>query len=414
MPSVSTAPFACDIRDIALADAGKRRIDWAFQSMPVLRNIRKQFIKTQPLQDVRVAACLRVTPQTANLAVILRDGGAHVLVCGANPALIEDDVAASLVRDYGIPVFAVQGAGATVHEAHVQATVDHRPNLVMDEGGELHSVRTDLLNGAIGGTESTMNGAARIRLLAKDGELRYPIVALSEANTRRLVELRCGGAQSSIETILRATNVLLAGLTIVVAGYGWRGRGFAARTRGMGANVVVTEVDPMRALEAILDGYRVKPLADAAAIADLIVTLTGTRNVLSRDHFERLKDGAYLCNAGYSNAEIDVDTLAKMSSTRRPAGDLLEEFVMRDGRKRYVLADGHPIHEIASTEIPAAVADLDLAAQALAAEFVVRNHAKLDKRLYAFPDELDRQVARMKLESMSVTIDRLSQEQEGA
>jgi adenosylhomocysteinase len=414
--STTTTTIACDVKDLALADLGKRRIEWAFQSMPVLQTIRKQFIKSQPLAGIRVAACLHVTTETANLMITLRDGGANIVLCASNPLSTQDDVASSLVRDYNIPVYAIKGENNDVYYSHILAALDHRPQFTMDDGADLvtilHTKRKDLLEHVIGGTEETTTGVIRLRAMAKDNVLPYPIVAVNDALTKHLFDNRYGTGQSTIDGIIRATNVLLAGMTVVVAGYGWCGRGVAMRARGLGANVIVTEIDPTKAIEAVMDGYRVMSMQEAAAIGDLFITLTGNKNVIARDHFERLRNGAILANSGHFNVEIDLETLAKLASSRRPTREFVEEFVMRDGRRIYVLGEGRLINLAAAEGHPASVMDMSFANQALSAEYMVKNHASLEKKVYPVPEELDKQVAKMKLESMGVKIDRLTLEQE--
>ena len=414
--NATTATIPCDVKELALADGGKRRIEWAFQSMPVLQTIRKQFIKSQPLAGIRVAACLHVTTETANLMVTLRDGGANIVLCASNPLSTQDDVAASLVRDYNIPVFAIKGESNDVYYSHILSALDHQPQITMDDGADLvtilHTKRQELLPNVIGGTEETTTGVIRLRAMAKDKVLRYPIVAVNDAMTKHLFDNRYGTGQSTLDGIIRATNVLLAGMTVVIAGYGWCGRGVAMRARGMGANVVITEIDPTKAIEALMDGFRVMSMHEAASIGDLFITLTGNKSVIARDHFEKLKNGAIVCNSGHFNVEIDLETLGKMASTRRPTREFVEEYALRDGRRIYVLGEGRLINLAAAEGHPASVMDMSFANQALSAEFMIKNHATLEKRVYAVPEELDKQVARMKLESMAVKIDRLTPEQE--
>ena len=415
--SVNTqTQVACDVKDIALADLGKRRTEWAFQSMPVLQTIRKQFIKTQPLAGLRVAACLHVTTETANLMITLKDGGASIVLCASNPLSTQDDVAATLVRDYSIPVYAIKGENNEVYYSHIMAAVEHKPHLTMDDGADLvhllHTKRQDLIGDVLGGTEETTTGVIRLRAMAKEGVLRYPIVAVNDAYTKHLFDNRYGTGQSTIDGIIRATNVLLAGLSVVVAGYGWCGRGVAMRARGLGANVIVTEVDPTKALEALMDGYRVMSMSEAAVIGDVFVTLTGNKHVIAREHFEKLKNGAILANSGHFNVEIDLEALAKLASSRRPTREFVEEFALRDGRRIYVLGEGRLINLAAAEGHPASVMDMSFANQALSAEYMVKNHATLEKKVYSVPEALDKQVAKMKLEAMGVKIDRLTMEQE--
>jgi adenosylhomocysteinase len=416
---MSTNPqtsVACDVKDLALADIGKRRTEWAFQSMPVLQTIRKQFIKSQPLKGVRIAACLHVTTETANLMVTLRDGGAEPVLCASNPLSTQDDVAATLVRDYNIPVYAIKGETNDVYYSHILAAIDHKPHITMDDGCDLvtvlHTKRQDALEGVYGGTEETTTGVIRLRAMSKEGVLRYPVIAINDALTKHLFDNRYGTGQSTLDGIIRSTNVLMAGLHVVVAGYGWCGRGVAMRARGLGANVIVTEVDPTKAIEAVMDGFRVMSMIEAAEIGDLFVTLTGNKNVIAREHFERIKSGAIVCNSGHFNVEIDLEALARMATSRRPVREFVEEFALRDGRRVYVLGEGRLINLAAAEGHPASVMDMSFANQAQAVEYLAHNHASLEKRVYAVPEDLDKKVARMKLDSMGVKIDRLTPEQE--
>jgi adenosylhomocysteinase len=412
----ATATVPGDVKDLSLADAGKRRIEWAAQSMPVLAGIRKQFIKAQPLAGMRVAACLHVTTETANLMITLRDGGASIVLCASNPLSTQDDVAAALVREYNIPTFSIKGESNEVYYSHLNAALDHKPTLTMDDGADVvsavHTKRKDLLGEIVGGTEETATGVVRLRAMAKEKVLAYPIIAVNDALTKHLFDNRHGTGQSTIDGIIRATNMLLAGMTLVVAGYGWCGRGVAMRARGLGAHVIVTEIDPTKAIEAIMDGFRVMTMHDAATIGDVFVTVTGNKNVIARDHFERLKSGAILCNSGHFNVEIDLETLHSMSSSRRETRAFVEEFAMRDGRKIYLLGEGRVINLAAAEGHPASVMDMSFANQALSAEYMVKNHASLEKKVYSVPEELDKKVAKMKLESMGVAIDRPTLEQE--
>jgi adenosylhomocysteinase len=416
MPVNTPTQVACDVKDMALADLGKRRTEWAFQSMHVLQTIRKQFIKTQPLAGIRVSACLHVTSETANLMITLKDGGASIVLCASNPLSTQDDVAATLVRDCGIPVYAIKGESNDVYYSHITAAADHRPNLTMDDGADLvhmlHTKRQELLADVIGGTEETTTGVIRLRAMAKEGVLRYPIVAVNDAYTKHLFDNRYGTGQSTLDGVIRATNVLLAGLNVVVAGYGWCGRGVAMRARGMGANVIVTEVEPTKALEALMDGYRVMSMHEAAVIGDVFITVTGNKHVIARDHFERLKNGAILANSGHFNVEIDLEALGKLASSRRQTREYVEEFALRDGRRVYVLGEGRLINLAAAEGHPASVMDMSFANQALASEYIAKNHTTLEKKVYPVPEALDKQVAKMKLEAVGVNIDRLTVEQE--
>ncbi len=416
MATGAGAGSTSDVVDLALADAGKRRIEWVFHSMRVLQTIRKQLIRTQPFAGLRISACLQVTPESANLLITLRDGGALAVLAGADPFSTQDDVAAALVRDYGIPVFASRGAESAQHAAHIAAALDSRPQLTIDDGATLiaaiHTSRQDLLPELLGGTEQTTSGTLRVRAMERQGVLQTPVVAVSDAQTKHLFDNRYGTGQSTVDAIMRVANVLLAGLTVVVAGFGSCGRGFAQRARGMGAIVIVTEVDPIKAVEAMLEGYRVMSINEAAREGDIFCTMTGSKSVIDREHFERMKNGAILCNAGTSDLELDLETLERMSSSRKPVRDQVDEYVMRDGRKLYVLSGGRTVNVAAGEGHPAAVMDVSFSHQALALEFLVKNHASLEKRVYAVPEEIDRNVARMKLDALGIKIDRLTMEQE--
>jgi adenosylhomocysteinase len=405
-----------DIRDVALADSGKRRIEWAFQAMPVLQSIRKQFIKAQPFSGMCVAACMHVTSEAANLMITMRDGGASPVICASNPLSTQDDVAASMVRDYNIPVYAIRGESTEVFHAHLAAVLDYRPQLILDDGADmlyaLHTRFPELAAGVIGSTEETTTGVVRLKALAKSGALRFPVIAINDAMTKHLFDNRYGTGQSTMDGILRATNIMLAGTNVVVAGYGWCGRGVAMRARGMGANVIVCEVDPIKALEALMDGYRVMSMSEAAAIGEVFVTVTGNKSVIHRDHFDKLRNGAILCNSGHFNVEIDLETLGRVASSKRQTREFVDEYQMKDGRKIYVLGEGRLVNLASAEGHPASVMDLSLANQALSAEYLVKNHGTLEPKIYAVPGELDRQVARQKLEAMGIKIDRLSVEQE--
>jgi len=414
--STTKTTVDCDVKDLALADIGKRRTEWAFQSMPVLQTIRKQFIKSQPLAGVRIAACLHVTTETANLMITLRDGGASIVLCGSNPLSTQDDVAATLVRDYGISVHAIKGESNDVYYKHINSAIDSKPMITMDDGcdlvHQLHTQRQDGLTDVIGGTEETTTGVIRLQAMAKEGVLRYPVIAINDAMTKHFFDNRYGTGQSTIDGILRATNILLAGCTFVVAGYGWCGRGLATRARGLGANVIVTEIDPIKAIEALMDGFRVMSMAEAAEIGDIFVTVTGNKSVIARDHFERMKSGAILCNSGHFNVEIDLETLGKMASSRKEVREFVEEFALRDGRRIYVLGEGRLINLASAEGHPASVMDMSFANQALSVQYVLANHDKIAKNVHSVPDDIDREVARLKLEAMSVKIDKLTPEQE--
>jgi adenosylhomocysteinase len=415
MSATSTAP-ASDIKNIELADLGKKRIEWANQSMKVLQSIRKDFIKNQPLKGIRISACLHVTTETANLAITLRDGGAEVVLCASNPLSTQDDVAASLVRDYNIPVFAIKGEDNDTYYSHILAALDHKPQITMDDGADLVTIaltkRRDVLEGVIGGTEETTTGVIRLRAMAKDGALNYPIISVNDALTKHMFDNRYGTGQSTIDGVIRCTNHLMAGSKFVVAGYGWCGKGLAFRAKGMGADVIVTEIDPLKAIEAVMDGHRVMSMPEAAKIGDVFVTVTGNKNVLAKEHFEVMKDGAIVANSGHFNVEIDIPTLEKMASSKRLTRDFVEEFAMKDGRKIYLLGEGRLINLAAAEGHPASVMDMSFANQALAVEYVVKNHSSLEKKVYPVPIDIDKRVAKLKLESMGVKIDKLTPEQE--
>ena len=404
-----------DVRDLSLAPAGLVRIEWADRQMPVLAAIRERFEREQPLAGHRVSACLHVTSETANLARALQAGGADVALCASNPLSTQDEVAAALVAEYGIPVFAIRGEDDATYYSHIKAAVDHRPQLTMDDGadviGILHSERRDQLTEILGGTEETTTGVIRLRALEREGKLGFPVIAVNEANTKHLFDNRYGTGQSTVDGIVRATNVLLAGRKFVIGGYGWVGRGVAMRARGMGAHVIVTEVDPLRALEAVMDGYDVLPMERAAEVGDIFVTATGDKHVISRGAIERMKDGAILANTGHFNVEIDIPGLRELSTSSRPARPNVEEFALADGRRVYLIAEGRLVNLSAAEGHPAAVMDMSFANQALSAEYLVRNGDGLESRVYDVPEEIDREIARLKLETMGIEIDRLTEEQ---
>jgi adenosylhomocysteinase len=405
-----------DVKDIALAEKGKRKIEWANQQMPVLQLIRKQFIKDQPLKGIRMSACLHVTSETANLAITLRDGGADVVLCGSNPLSTQDEVAASLVKDYNIPTYAIKGEDNATYYAHIAAALDHKPQVTMDDGADLVTQlltkRTELVKDVIGGTEETTTGVIRLRAMAKDGTLKYPVIAVNDALTKHLFDNRYGTGQSTIDGILRATNLLIAGLRVVIAGYGWCGRGVAMRAKGLGADVIVTEINPTRALEAVMDGFRVMPMGDAAKIGDIFITVTGNKSILAHEHFEKMRDGAVICNSGHFNVEIDIPALEKLSSAKKIARPFVEEYVMKDGRRIYLLGEGRLINLAAAEGHPAVVMDMSFANQALASEYLVKNASQLKPQVYSVPEPIDRQIAKLKLESMGVHVDKLTPEQE--
>ena len=404
-----------DIKDIALADNGLLRIEWARGSMPVLAMIEERFEKERPLRGIRVSACLHVTSETANLARALKAGGAEVRICASNPLSTQDDVAASLVRHFEVPVFAIKGEDKETYYRHIASAIVHRPQITMDDGADtisvLHADRKDLLPTVIAGTEETTTGVIRLRSMERDGVLAYPIIAVNDADTKHLFDNRYGTGQSTIDGILRATNLLLAGKRVVVCGYGWCGRGVALRARGMGANVIVTEADPLKALEAVMDGYSVMPLTDAARIGDLFVTLTGNLHVIREEHFQLMKDGAVVCNSGHFNVEVDLEALGGLARGRRMVREFVEEYTMQDGRRINVLGEGRLINLVSAEGHPASVMDMSFANQALSVEYAVKHRGTLEKRVYGVPKEIDVQIAALKLASMGVRIDELTPEQ---
>jgi adenosylhomocysteinase len=416
MATSATTTVPCDVKDFQLADLGKKRIDWANQSMKVLQIIRKEFIKNQPLKGYRIAACLHVTAETANLMITLRDGGAEAVLCASNPLSTQDDVAACLVRDYSIPVYAIKGEDNDTYYQHIMSALDHKPHITMDDGADLVSIaltkRTDVIDGIIAGTEETTTGVIRLRAMAKEGVLKYPIIAVNDADTKHMFDNRYGTGQSTIDGIVRATNFLLAGSKFVVAGYGWCGRGLASRARGLGAEVIVTEVDPTKAIEAVMDGYRVMSMHEAAKIGDVFCTVTGNKNVLAKDHFEQMKDGAIISNSGHFNVEIDIPALDKMSSSKRTTRTFVEEYSLKDGRKINLLGEGRLINLASAEGHPPSVMDMSFADQALSVDYLVKNYKNLEKKVFKVPEELDKRVAKLKLESMGIKIDRLTPEQE--
>ncbi len=408
--------LAGDVKDLSLAEKGKRKIEWANQQMPVLQLIRKQFIKDQPLKGIRMSACLHVTSETANLAITLRDGGADVVLCGSNPLSTQDEVAASLVKDFGIPTYAIKGEDNATYYAHIAAAIDHKPQITMGDGADLVTQlltkHPELVKGVIGGTEETTTGVIRLRAMAKDGTLKYPVIAVNDALTKHLFDNRYGTGQSTLDGIIRATNMLLAGMRVVVAGYGWCGRGVAMRAKGHGADVIVTEINPTRALEAIMDGFRVMPMADAARIGEIFVTVTGNKSVIAQEHFEKMNDGAVICNSGHFNVEIDIAALEKLASSKKPARPFVDEYAMKDGRKIYLLGEGRLINLAAAEGHPAVVMDMSFANQALASEYMVKNAKDLKPQVYSVPEPIDRQIAKLKLDSMNVHVDKLTADQE--
>ena len=401
-----------DIKDPSLAGEGRLKIEWADRQMPVLARIRERFEKDRPLDGVRIASCLHVTTETANLMRTLMAGGADVALCASNPLSTQDDTAAGLVHEYGIPVYAIRGIGDTGYYGHIKSVLDRRPMITMDDGGDLvtmlHQQRPDQLNEIVGGTEETTTGVVRLRAMEERAVLGYPIVSVNSANTKHLFDNRYGTGQSALDGIIRATNVLIAGRTVVVCGYGMCGRGVASRARGLGADVVVTEVDPTRALEAAMDGLRVLPGSEAATQGDIFITVTGNKHVLRPEHFAIMKDGAILANAGHFDIELDLRGLRSMASGHRRVREEVEEFSLEGDRKIYVLSEGRLVNLAAADGHPASVMDMSFANQALCCEWLVEKSAELEKRVYPVPEDIDREVARLKLETMGVRIDELS------
>ncbi|HTV55254.1 MAG TPA: adenosylhomocysteinase [Terriglobia bacterium] len=413
--ATTTVNAAYDVKDVGLAEKGKLRIEWAEQWMPVLRLIRARFNKEKPLRGVRLSACLHVTTETANLAITLKEGGADIVLCASNPLSTQDDVAASLVRDYGISTFAIKGEDNDTYYNHILSALAHKPQMTMDDGADLVTTiltkRQDLVGNVIGGTEETTTGVIRLRSMARQGVLKFPIIAVNDADTKHLFDNRYGTGQSTVDGIIRATNVLLAGMNVVVAGYGWCGRGFAMRSHGLGANVIVTEVNPTRALEAVMDGYRVMPMDEAAKIGDVFVTLTGDKSVIREEHFRAMKSGAIVCNSGHFNVEIDIPALEALAESKRHTREFVDEYTLPTGRKIYLLGEGRLINLASAEGHPAVVMDMSFANQALSAEYLVSHGKGLEKRVHVVPEEIDKEIARIKLNSMNVAIDVLTPEQ---
>jgi adenosylhomocysteinase len=405
-----------DVKDITLADQGKLKIEWAEASMPVLRLIKKRFKREQPLKGIRVTACLHVTTETANLMKTLQAGGAEIRLCASNPLSTQDDVAASLVQDDGIAVFAIKGEDNKTYYRHIQSAIEHQPQVTMDDGADvvsiLHSKRKDLLKHVIGGTEETTTGVIRLRSMADRRVLRFPVISVNDADTKHLFDNRYGTGQSTMDGIIRATNRLICGSKVVVAGYGWCGRGIAMRAKGMGADVIVTEIDPVKGLEAVMDGFRVMPMEEAAAVGDFFVTVTGNLHVIRGEHFAQMKDGAIVCNSGHFNVEIDIPALEKQSRKRRIIRTGVEEFTLSDGRKVNLLGEGRLVNLATAEGHPSSVMDMSFANQALGAEYLVKNYKKLEKKVYPVPPVIDKEIARLKLAGMGVAIDKLTKEQD--
>ena len=404
-----------DVKDVRLAKAGQARIEWAANQMPVLAQIRERFRREKPLKGQRLSACLHVTTETANLAIVLRDGGAQVALCASNPLSTQDDVAAALVKEHKIPVFAIKGEDHKTYYRHLVQALEHRPTMTMDDGADLVTMvlkeRRELIHGIVGGTEETTTGVIRLKAMEKDRVLGYPIVAVNDADTKHLFDNRYGTGQSTIDGILRATNLLLAGSRFVVAGYGWVGRGVALRARGAGARVIVTEVDPTRALEAVMDGFEVMSMAEAARIGQVFVTVTGNKAIIRREHFQAMSDGAIVCNSGHFNVEIYIPALAALAKRKRTVKPFVDEYMLRDGRRIFLLGDGRLINLAAAEGHPASVMDMSFANQALSAEFMAEKGGTLEKKVYRVPIEIDREIARLKLNAMGIHIDALTPEQ---
>lgn len=405
-----------EIKDIGLAKKGKLRIEWALQEMPVLKSIAERFRKEKPLKGIKIAACLHVTTETANLMETLKAGGAEVALCASNPLSTQDDVAASLVKNSGIPVFAIKGENTKTYYRHIISVLSIKPHITMDDGADLvstlHKEKKELLEGVIGGTEETTTGVIRLKAMADDKALKYPIIAVNDAYTKHLFDNRYGTGQSTLDGIIRATNRLIAGSVFVVCGYGWCGRGVAMRAKGHGARVIVTEVDPLKALEAIMDGYEVMPIKEASKIGDIFVTATGDINVISKECFSVMKDGAIVCNTGHFNVEIDLESLTKMSKSKRLMRDYVEEYTLKNGKRIYLLGEGRLINLAAAEGHPSSVMDMSFANQALCAEYITKNAKNLEKRVYSVPEEIDKEIARLKLKAMGINIDSLTKEQE--
>jgi adenosylhomocysteinase len=410
-----TSPNQYDVKDLSLAETGRQRIAWASREMPVISLIRERLAKEKPLKDIRISACLHITTETANLALALKDGGAQVVLCASNPLSTQDDAAAALV-EYGIPANAIKGEDEVTYYRHINTALDNRPHLTVDDGADLvttlHTKRKDLLEGVLGGTEETTTGVIRLRSLAKSGGLRYPIIAVNDAHTKYLFDNRYGTGQSTIDGITRATNILWAGRRVVICGYGWCGRGIALRAKGLGAQVIVTEVEPTRALEAVLDGYRVIPLLEAAKIGDIFITVSGNKHVIDEAHLTVMKDGAILANSGHFNVEINIPALEHASKSRRHIRPFVEEYTLKDGRNLYLLGEGRLINLAAAEGHPASVMDMSFANQALCLEYIVKNKGKLKTKVYSVPEEIDKEVAQLKLKSMGIKIDKLTPEQD--
>jgi len=408
-------PQNYDVKNPSLAEAGRQRIEWAYREMPVVRLIRERFTAEKPLQGIRISGCLHITTETANLALTLKAGGADTILCASNPLSTQDDVAAALV-DYGIPTNAIKGEDETTYYKHINTALDNKPHLTIDDGADLvstiHTKRSELIDNVIGGAEETTTGIIRLRSMHNDGQLKYPIIAINDAQTKHFFDNRYGTGQSTIDGITRATNILWAGKKVVVCGYGWCGRGVTMRAKGLGAHVIVVEVEPVRALEAVMDGFQVMPLLEAARVGDIFITVSGDKNVIDKAHFQVMKDGAILANSGHFNAEINIPALEEMAKSKRTIRDFVGEYAFPDGRSLYLLGEGRLINLAAAEGHPASVMDMSFANQALCAEFMVKNKGKLEIKVHPVPEEIDKEVARLKLRAMGVEIDSLTAEQQ--
>ena len=405
-----------DVKDMSLADQGRNRIEWAAREMPVLESITERFEKGKPLKGIRMSGCLHITTETANLARTLVAGGADLVLTASNPLSTQDDVAAALVQFYEVPTFAINGEDNETYYSHIRAALDHRPNMTMDDGADLvstlHKERIDQIPDVIAGTEETTTGVIRLRAMAEQGALRFPVLAVNDAMTKHLFDNRYGTGQSTLDGVIRATNLLIAGKVLVVAGYGWCSRGIAMRAKGLGANVIVTEVDPLRALEAVMDGFRVMPMLEAAPIGDIFITSTGDINVIDQHHFEVMKDGAVVANSGHFNVEINIPALEEMATEKRSPRTSVEQYLLPDGRRVHLLGEGRLVNLAAAEGHPASVMDMSFANQALGAVYMLRNAEHLEKKVYVIPEDVDQEIARLKLEAIGIQIDTLTLEQE--
>lgn len=411
---MSKTASACEIKDISLAKVGKERIQWADADMPVLRLIRERFEKEKPFKGLRISACAHVTTETANLALTLKAGGADCILIASNPLSTQDDVAASLVHDHDISVYAIKGEDIPTYHKHVKIALDHKPHLIIDDGSDLIATliqeRQDLIKDIIGSTEETTTGITRLEAMDKDGQLPFPAMCVNNAQTKHLFDNRYGTGQSTLDGIVRATNRLLAGRTVVVLGYGWCGKGAAMRARGMGSNVIVTEVNPIKAVEAVMDGFRVMPIAEAAELGDVFITVTGNRHVIDKQHFEKMKDGAIVCNSGHFDLELNLEALEKISQNKRESRNLVDEYTLKNGNRVYVLGQGRLVNLACAEGHPASVMDMSFANQALSIEYLVKNKGKLAKGLHTLPEEVDVEIATLKLKSLGIKIDHLTDE----